>query len=204
MSLDRNISGFFWSAPIMLRMSYVCYDRLGPAAIIPVLEILQKSYIWVVSGNNIWKVTERLFTVCCGNRQQYLKGRRKAIHSLLWWQATIIERSQKGYSQFIVMIGHDFWNVTERLFNSLLWWQATIFETAQNGYSQFIVMTGYNIWKVRERLFTVCCGDRAQYLKDQRKFIDSLLWWQTIIFERLKKGYSQFVVETDHNIWKVT
>ena len=65
MSLDRNISGFSRPAPIMLRMSYVCYDRLGPAAIIPVLEILQKSYIWihkkaiqysqfvVVSGNNI-------------------------------------------------------------------------------------------------------------------------------------------------------
>ena len=65
MSLDRNISGFSRPAPIMLRMSYVCYDRLGPAAIIPVLEILQVLHMG-------------------GKRQQYLKGHRKAIHSLLW------------------------------------------------------------------------------------------------------------------------
>ena len=159
-----------------------------------------------------------VFTVCCGKRQQYLKGHRKAIHSLLWWQATIFERSQKGYSQFVVVTGHHIWKVTERLFtvccgdraqylkgqrkfiHSLLWWQTIIFERSQKGYSLFVVVTCHNIWKVTERLFTVYCDDMSQYLKGQRKAIHSLLWWHVTIFERSEKGYSLFVVVTGHNI----
>ena len=200
------------------------------------IRVLRPPQFIAAKDSNIWEFTKRQFmsfdhhsslwpktatfessqrgyscpsptTVNCGQRQQYLRVHREAIHVL-------------HPPQLIVAKDSTIWEFTERIFvsfgyHSLLWPKTATFESSQRGYScpsattvhcaqrqqhlrvhreairvlgppQFIVVKDSNIWEFKERLF-ISFGHHSS------------LWPKTATFESSQRGLtSQFM---DHLSW---